>query len=370
MVITSPVITSVSVAAKVNKSMAASVLAAPAVSSVLRLERRRPVSVTERGQVVYEYLAAFRDGSLRSWVEGRLFSGSTQGRGLVRALEGREARAVKRAAALVKLPARPREYLPDGTVLPAVKALQAQDRLRWVVINFSSERGSFTVETSAERRAKSAIDDWPLFLAALPDEECRFGVFRFDFRARRTNLLVQWSPPTSEALEFEDVKVWDMRKELLRRAEASPGLIDVKRIHLAENGPTPRESLLSLLLEMRQSEFLRRLYSRCAPGVAAFLGITPEDTVVVRGVDGVAPAIVVAQETLDREAAEAMAEVAAAEALRLEREELSTAHGYALGFAQRWHGHVRETRRKEAEKIRAADLLAREDEIRAAQKVT
>ena len=126
------------------------------------------------------------------------------------------------------------------------------------------------MEATHEKQTLSCLDDWPLFLAALPKEECRLAVFRFDFRATRQLLLVNWSPPTSEALQFEDVKVWDMRKILLKRAKK--GLIDEKRIHAAENGPTPRESLVSLLLESRPSEWYRRLYAASLQGVRKFLG--------------------------------------------------------------------------------------------------
>ena len=118
-------------------------------------------------------------------------------------------------------------YGPDGSVLPAMMRLQRRDKLCWAVIKFvpspaqlspdgvlwNSPGKCFSVESFGEKKDGS-IADWSRFIESLPGEECRLGLFRFDFRAVRKFVLLSWSPPSTKSSKWDDTKIWDIRKQV------------------------------------------------------------------------------------------------------------------------------------------------------------
>ncbi len=118
-------------------------------------------------------------------------------------------------------------YGPDGSVLPAMIRLQRKEELCWAVIKFvpspmelapdgvvwNSPGRCYSVESFGEKK-DGGIADWSRFMANFPDDECRLGIFRFDFRAVRKFVLVSWSPPSARAGHWDDTKIWDIRKQV------------------------------------------------------------------------------------------------------------------------------------------------------------
>ena len=118
-------------------------------------------------------------------------------------------------------------YGPDGSVLPAMVRLQRRDKLCWAVIKFvpspaelapdgvvwRSPGKCFSVESFGEKK-DGGIADWSRFVASLPDDECRIGLFRFDFRAVRKFVLASWSPKSTKIALWDDTKIWDIRKQV------------------------------------------------------------------------------------------------------------------------------------------------------------
>jgi hypothetical protein len=252
-----------------------------------------------------------------------------------------------------------RKYGPDGSILPAMNRLQRQDKLCWVVIKFlpapaemspdgvawSSPGKCFTTESFGDKR-DGGIADWSRFLASMPAEECRLGIFRFDFRAVRKFVLVCWSPPSTKLVEWEDTQIWDIRKQALKEG------IDPVRVEEAEGSDTPRESLVALLLELTLPEKLRGICVQGLATLAEFLGRQPKvklaESRIMRLTTDSADCVQEARVMLEDEAAAAAAEVARADAHLAARKARQLAEAYATAFYYRRTKYEGEVRDREA----------------------
>ena len=257
-----------------------------------------------------------------------------------------------------KAGAKPRTYGPDGSVLPALHRVMKQDRVRWVVMKFQeapaevspggvpwqSPGKCFTVEEFGAKE-KDGIADWSRFLASLPRDECRLGLFSFDFRAVRQLVMVLWSPPV-DVTSWEDQKIWDIRKEALSQGVAR------ERVEAAELGDTPRESLVALLLELTPLEKLRRICGLGLSTLSSFIGKQPkvsiERTCTMRLPSDVVGCVQEAKDLIAHEHEAAAAEVARTEVVLAARKARQLAEAYAIGFYYRRTKHEREVRVSEA----------------------
>lgn len=286
-------------------------------------------------------------------------------------------------------------YGPDGSVLPAMVRLQRKDKLCWAVIKFvpspaelapdgvvwRSPGKCFSVESFGEKK-DGGIADWSRFVGSLPDDECRIGLFRFDFRAVRKFVLLSWSPTSTKIALYDDTKIWDIRKQVLPHEPATVSLmlsltravscqalaegIDPKRVEDAEKGQNPRSALIALLLELTVEEKIRGIYNRGFLTLAEFLDNQPKVNIAecctLTSHSGCAECVQDAKQTLQQEAQAAAAEVARAEAHLAARKARQLAEAYATGFYYRRITHERKVREAEAAAAAKRDREEREAE--------
>ena len=93
------------------------------------------------------------------------------------------------------------------------------------------------------------------------------ALFQHDFRARRTFVMVHWSPPSHAHVEMEETKVWDIRDLALKQG------VDPARVETAEMGDAARESLVELCIELTGPEKLRRVYAKGLETLSKFIKV-------------------------------------------------------------------------------------------------
>jgi hypothetical protein len=366
-----------------------------------------------------ELLLECEDGELR-WVDAADCEAGARIRGLVREFECREARQAQRGPALPAKALRP--LPPDSTVVPGFQRLLRDARARWLTLRWDGGEG-LTVEAQEPRRpGRSALQDWPECLASLPAHECRCVLFKLDFRAQRTLVAINWSPPPpTEAADRERLE--EQRLADLRRAAMEQGVDCAQRVaDWTRSTPDERSSLVEALLELAPPERRRRAQAASFEPLLALLhsraphplaggsggeeeegrgggggGAAPLRIEAVRyshagqgteglpspeGGDGVAaaeedgpppprpppppplclapPCIAAAHRTLQAEAAAVAAEIAAAVAREGRERRRTLATSYGEGFLGRRRQHQARVAQAAEEARRAAEEAERE----------
>lgn len=274
------------------------------------------------------------------------------------------------------MPTLARSFDPDGSVLPAMQRLRREDKLRWIVLKFSSPMGRATdvLDFRDALRTRSAcwtceslgpkegdgIADWSRLLKSLPDNECRIAVFRHDFRARRTFVMVHWSPPSHAHVEMEETKVWDIRDLALKQG------VDPARVEAAEMGDAARESLVELCIELTGPEKLRRVYAKGLETLSKFVKV--DEVLKVQQRDELAHCVEGTKELLREEAEAAAREVQRAADARAERQRRQLAEAYGTAFHYRRTKYEREQAAEAAAKTEEERLLNLEAEKDAARR--